>query len=856
MAEISVRIKAIDEATPAMKKMASETSTLRSGFDSLTNTLHNVAGAFGIGLNIGNAIGMVKNMITSSFQLAAAMEQSEMAFTTMLGSAEASTEMLTKLRDFADKTPFEFAGLQEAAKRMMAYGFAAEDVIPTLTSVGDAAAALGGGQPMIERLTTALGQMSAKGKVSGEELRQLAEAGVPALRYLAEAAGVTTGEMSKMIEKGVVPADKAVKVLLENMKQEFGGLMGKQAETASGKLSTMKDSLSALGTEVGRSFIPNVKAGADIITYFANKAKDAVEHTNEETQQLAALKNAFANGYITAEQYASVTERVGRGLFDFRDGLIFTRTGISDVTAATDLLRVAGYNQEREMEQQETRFGKLSTAVSGTRTSLQDLAVDTQDADVAAQNLKDTLGFLSGAMDFFRQETKKSDDKQSSIKKKIEDLTKAHGKNYAALAAGKGTIVDNSREIARAEIANTRLGISLTDLDIKFANQKNIDDYNDAVFESNEVIKTMTAENVNGRVSNEELAEAIEKAGKRLGDHKERLDASFMSQEEYNLEVREGALDSVESAEKLAELNKEHGKGYTAAQLAEGAQRKFNEELGILNTELQDAIKYEAGLQAATATRIKEEIVMKYIGKLAEEGLNEEEIKRVQALQTALGLKSSDAINNMLSEQAGATILDELLHGHALDFITDADDKATAYGNAIDNIVDKNVNGLIPSMGEVMESIIGGKEQMKDFNVEWLRPQSRTIILETVIRRRTELGERMGDTVPEMGSYSTLQSANAQQLLNAANAIPQENERAHGGSVSAGGGPYLVGERGAEVFMPGSSGTIIPNHMLGGGGGSSLNISTVNLYGVQNTSQLFDQLSREARARGLRFSKN
>ena len=854
MAEISVRIKAIDEATPAMKKMASETSTLRSGFDSLTNTLHAVAGAFGIGLNIGNAIGMVKNMITSSFQLAAAMEQSEMAFTTMLGSAEASTEMLTKLRDFADKTPFEFAGLQEAAKRMMAYGFAAEDVIPTLTSVGDAAAALGGGQPMIERLTTALGQMSAKGKVSGEELRQLAEAGVPALRYLAEAAGVTTGEMSKMIEKGVVPADKAVKVLLENMKQEFGGLMGKQAETASGKLSTMKDSLSALGTEVGRSFIPNVKAGADIITYFANKAKDAVEHTNEETQQLAALKNAFANGYITAEQYASVTERVGRGLFDFRDGLIFTRTGISDVTAATDLLRVAGYNQEREMEQQETRFGKLSTAVSGTRTSLQDLGDGIDELAIKAEQLKEITGMVSAAYGFFNTETKKSEDSQDSLEEKMTKLTDAHKKNYAALLAGKGTVVDNSREIARAEIANTRLGTSLSDLDIKYANQDNINKYNDAVFQSNEIIKKMTAENVNGRVSNEDLAAAIAKADERLGQHKERLDASFMSAEEYNLEVREGALDTQDSTEKLAALNKEHGTGYTAVQLAEGAQRKYNEEMGILKQQLADAKKAEEDLLVQTATRIKETIVLKLIEKLSDEGLTADEIKRVQDIQAAYGLKSSEEVNNMIGVQNQSTILHELTDGHQLDFIKGEEDKATATGAAIDFMVRKNKEGIIVTMADVKKVVEEAYEKLKVFADTYGGLHDKTIRITTeyytVNKGDVRISLPGGPVqVSEPGLSVGNQQVGPDDVFN-------EDGYAHGGWMHGGGGPYMVGEQGPELFSPAYSGTVTPNHMLGGGGGSSLNISTVNLYGVQNTSQLFDQLSREARARGLRFSKN
>ena len=52
--------------------------------------------------------------------------------------------------------------------------------------------------------------------------------------------------------------------------------------------------------------------------------------------------------------------------------------------------------------------------------------------------------------------------------------------------------------------------------------------------------------------------------------------------------------------------------------------------------------------------------------------------------------------------------------------------------------------------------------------------------------------------------------------------------KAVGGSVSA-GQPYMVGERGAELFIPGGSGTIIPNNQLGGGGtvvNQTINLST------------------------------
>ena len=78
---------------------------------------------------------------------------------------------------------------------------------------------------------------------------------------------------------------------------------------------------------------------------------------------------------------------------------------------------------------------------------------------------------------------------------------------------------------------------------------------------------------------------------------------------------------------------------------------------------------------------------------------------------------------------------------------------------------------------------------------------------------------------------------------------------AMGGSVQGGRGSYLVGELGPELFNPaGTGGTIVPNNKLMGGG--SLRIGTINLYGVQSTSELFNQLSKEARARGMQFAVN
>ena len=171
----------------------------------------------------------------------AQMEQARIGFTTMLGSAERAEAFLSNMAEFAAKTPFEFPELLDASKRMLAYGFAAEDVLPTMEAVGNASAAVGLGTEGINRIILALGQMRAKGKLSGEEMRQLTETGIPAWEILAEAMGKTTAEIMDMQSKGLIPADRAIKMLVEGMNKRFPNMMAQMENTWEGVTSTIKD---------------------------------------------------------------------------------------------------------------------------------------------------------------------------------------------------------------------------------------------------------------------------------------------------------------------------------------------------------------------------------------------------------------------------------------------------------------------------------------------------------------------------------------------------------------------------------------------------------------------------------------
>lgn len=204
----------------------------------------------------------------AGIQLNAHMEQAEIGFETMLGSAKAAKDFLADLAQFAARTPFEFRGLVSSSQRLLAFGFRAKEILPTLEAVGDAAAALGGGPELINQIVRALGQIKAKGKPQAEEMLQLAEAGIPSWQILAETLGVTIPEAMDMVTRGAVSADVAVNGLVRGLTQRYGGMMERQSRTLIGLWSTIRDTIELTLGRATRSLFDGLKELAEVVAEF------------------------------------------------------------------------------------------------------------------------------------------------------------------------------------------------------------------------------------------------------------------------------------------------------------------------------------------------------------------------------------------------------------------------------------------------------------------------------------------------------------------------------------------------------------------------------------------------------------
>lgn len=191
----------------------------------------------------------------SAVKASAQMEQLQIAFTTMLGSAEKAKDLLGQLQDFAQRTPFDMESVVNGSRRLLAMGYSAEQILPVMTAVGDAAAGLGLQSEGINRITLAMGQMAAKGKVSAEEIRQLAEAGIPAWKFIADTLGITIPEAMKRAENNQISAAEGLTAIVAGMQSKFGGMMEAQSHTIAGMWSNLVDSIQRTSISVGDELV-------------------------------------------------------------------------------------------------------------------------------------------------------------------------------------------------------------------------------------------------------------------------------------------------------------------------------------------------------------------------------------------------------------------------------------------------------------------------------------------------------------------------------------------------------------------------------------------------------------------------
>lgn len=251
----SKNVRRVGDDLETVSKQSKKATSGIKGFADKCNKMSGALSAIAavqLGSVFTGMAGGILNMGIASVQAAAQMRQYEIAFQTMLKSAEAGTQMLRDLQQFAAETPFDVPGVVSAGQQLMAFGFKAEEIIPMLTNLGDAASGLGLGTEGVSRLAYALGQMQTSGKLNAQDMMQLTSAGISAWDMLAQAAGKTVAEMKDLCSKGAIDSKAAVQTIVAGMNEQFGGMMAKTSDEVAGLLANIEETAGNTSAAVGK----------------------------------------------------------------------------------------------------------------------------------------------------------------------------------------------------------------------------------------------------------------------------------------------------------------------------------------------------------------------------------------------------------------------------------------------------------------------------------------------------------------------------------------------------------------------------------------------------------------------------
>jgi tape measure domain-containing protein len=190
-------------------------------------------------------------------KLAANMEQTQVAFEVMLGSGDKAKKLLKDLEQMGADTPFTFDQLKDAGQTLLNFNVSGNVLLPTLRAIGDVSA---GNAERFSRLALAYGQTTAKGRLMGQEVNQMVEAGFNPLNEISRTTGRSMRELTDAMEKGEVSAAMLQNafVTASGAGGKFFGMMDKQSKTLIGLLSTLFDNAAMVARVLGDTLLPAV----------------------------------------------------------------------------------------------------------------------------------------------------------------------------------------------------------------------------------------------------------------------------------------------------------------------------------------------------------------------------------------------------------------------------------------------------------------------------------------------------------------------------------------------------------------------------------------------------------------------
>lgn len=239
-----------------------------------------------VGLTVATAA-TLKNLLSTGVAYNTLQQTSRAAMATLMGGAAAANAQMDKLDAFAKTSPFSKSVFIQAQQQLIGFGMSADKVIPTMGALQDAVAAVGGSSQDISDITLVLAQIQSAGKITGEDLMQLAGRGINAAELIGKAMGKTGPEIKEAISKGTIGGQEALDALVTQMGIKFSGAAANVKNTMTGASDRVKSATRDIGAALAEPFVS--KNGGGRLVQWSNDWADALRAIEKKVPSVVSL---------------------------------------------------------------------------------------------------------------------------------------------------------------------------------------------------------------------------------------------------------------------------------------------------------------------------------------------------------------------------------------------------------------------------------------------------------------------------------------------------------------------------------------------------------------------------------------
>lgn len=212
----------------------------------MRDALLGVGKAMGIAFSAQQAIAFIRQVVSVRSEIQAL----EVSFRTLLGSQQASAELMRQMKEFAAATPLQLGDLAKGAQTMLGFNVNPDEIMPMLKAIGDISM---GDAQKFQALTLSFSQMQSVGKLMGQDLLQMINAGFSPLAVMADKTGKSIGELKEEMSKGAISADMVKQAFIDATSEggQFFGMLSGQGDTVKGALAQLSGAFTDMFNGIG-----------------------------------------------------------------------------------------------------------------------------------------------------------------------------------------------------------------------------------------------------------------------------------------------------------------------------------------------------------------------------------------------------------------------------------------------------------------------------------------------------------------------------------------------------------------------------------------------------------------------------